>query len=171
MIARPFSRLEPVSNPEDPARAIATVFAVVAGVGVLPGLFGAIMLGMMFVVSVTEPNAAAPMFLAALAYVLLGFAQLRFYLSRATTRRSSFDERAQWRRNARAWWLSTFFYNLIPAVMSIVGFVNEVEIGWLISAMWFATLSTLAIVAYGAEERHNVTRPRPGELVRRGRPL
>ena len=149
MTARPFSRLEPVSNPDDPARLIATFFSVIGCVAALPAalytlMLCAITLGLMIDV---EPGVAFA--LLALAYAIHGFRQLGFYLRRASQR---------YVQNARRWWLSTYAYNLVPLALSLGVFIDELHIGPAIAVAWFATLCTLAIVAYGADHPHHNSR-------------
>lgn len=149
MTARPFSRLEPLSNPSDPARAIATIFSVIGCIAALPALLYTLMLAAITLRVMIELNPTVPLWLLALAYAVHGFRQLGFYLRRASRRRV---------RQARGWWLSTYAYNLVPLGLSLAVFIDDPHIGSAIAAAWFATLSTLAIVAYAAERPQH--RPR-----------
>lgn len=147
MTARPFSRFEPIAIPDDPARAIAAFFSIVALIGAIPGLCGAFMLAAMFVGSLTSAvhQPGAPLaFALALAYAGLGFRQLLFYLRRAT---------GSQRGRPDVWWASTYLFNLVPLGLSIAATINEPHIGAVASTLWFAVLCTLAVVAYAADSR------------------
>ncbi len=142
MTARPLSRLEPLSNPADPARAIAAFFLVVAIIGTLPALYGLAMIGAGFVVTILDGKPEALWALPVLAYIGLGLAQLRFYFQRTMGTPA---------RDTQGWWLSTYFYNLVPVAISVAVFIGEPHVGPIVTGLWFATLSTLAIVARGCE--------------------
>lgn len=144
MTARPFSRLEPISRPDDPARAIATFFAVISAVGILPGLFGLLCFGAGAVGALAEGRPAVFACLGMLAFIALGFTQLGFYLRRSQGNAT---------RQARRWWLSTYFYNFVPLGISVAVLVQDPHIGAVAASAWFSVLCTLAIVAYGAEYR------------------
>ena len=87
---------------------------------------------------------AAGAFLGGLAYTVLGFAQFVFYLRRAV---------GESKRSARVWWLSTYFFNLVPVGVAIAVFVQDPYAAPALAAVWFAGLCTLAVVAYASELR------------------
>lgn len=144
MTARPYSRLEPVSRPDDSARAVATAFVVIAGIGAIPAAYWTLLLGAMTISAFAEAKIGGGFaMLGMFGYAMLGFAQLRFYAKRSS---------GKMRENARAWWVSTYLYNLVPLGVSLSLFIVSPHIASLIATVWFAGLSSLAVYAYRGEE-------------------
>ena len=145
MTARPFSRIEPISTSKDPARVVAGFFTLVAGIGALPAVYGTLMLLLVLYGAIGEARfAQAGGAGLVLSYAVLGFAQLRFYARRAVGKAVE---------NARGWWLSTYLYNLVPVGISIAVMIDGPHVGAVAAGVWFACLSTLAVIAYANEPR------------------
>lgn len=144
-MTRRLNRLEPAASAPDTARSVAALFFAVGLIGATPGLCG---VGIAFtLVMEGAPGSGWYWGLLGLVWLLLGFVQWGFHITRAARPTNIPD-------SAPRWWLFTFVYNAIYAIAAAIVMYQDPHPATIGTTVWFVVLSVLAVRAYRDDEGH-----------------